>query len=264
MPCRIIAVANQKGGTGKTSTTLSLGVALARRQKRVLLVDADPQGDLTKSLGWADPDALGVTLANHIQAAIDGEDPDPRAGILRHDEGVDLMPANIDLAGLEMAMFMAMSRERLLGTWASLLKESYDYLFVDCPASLGIIPVNAFAAADGVLIPVSAEFLPASAMTDLLKSVERVRRQINPSLEVEGILVTLFDGRNNLARGRAHRARAVRGHLPGVRHGGPPRGLGGGVARVRHEHLLLRRGRQGGRGLRAPRRGGAAPWLGRR
>ncbi|WP_101721064.1 ParA family protein [Eggerthella timonensis] len=213
MPCRIIAVANQKGGTGKTSTTLSLGVALARRGKRVMLVDSDPQGDLTKSLGWADPDSLDVTLANHIQAAIDGDDPDPRAGILRHAEGVDLMPANIDLAGLEMAMFMAMSRERLLGTWMSSLKEGYDYLFVDCPASLGIIPVNAFAAADGVLIPVSAEFLPAAAMTGLLKSVERVRRQINPSLEVEGILVTLFDVRNNLAR---EVERTVRGQFGGA------------------------------------------------
>ena len=200
MPCRTIAVANQKGGTGKTSTTLSLGIALARRGKRVLLVDADPQGDLTKSLGWADPDALDATIANHIQAAIDGADPDPRAGMLRHEEGVDLMPANIDLAGLEMGMFMAMSRERLLGTWAEPLKAEYDYIFVDCPATLGIIPVNAFAAADGVLIPVSAEFLPASAMTGLLKSVGRVRRQINPSLAVEGILVTLYDGRNNLAK----------------------------------------------------------------
>lgn len=200
MPCRTIAVANQKGGTGKTSTTLSLGVALARRGRRVLLVDADPQGDLTKSLGWADPDALDVTLANHIQAAIDGEGLDPRKGILRHDEGVDLMPANIDLAGLEMAMFMAMSRERLIASWTAPLKDDYDYLFIDCPATLGIIPVNALAAANGVLIPVSAEYLPAFAMTGLLKSVERVRRQINPSLEVEGILVTLFDGRNNLAK----------------------------------------------------------------
>lgn len=200
MPCRTIAVANQKGGTGKTSTTLSLGIALARRGKRVLLVDTDPQGDLTKSLGWADPDALDVTIANHIQAAIDGEDRDPRAGMLRHEEGVDLMPANIDLAGLEMGMFMAMMRERLLGMWAEPLKDAYDYIIFDCPATLGIIPVNAFAASDSVLIPVSAELLPASAMTGLLKSVGRVRRQINPSLEVEGILVTLFDCRNNLAK----------------------------------------------------------------
>lgn len=200
MPCRTIAVANQKGGTGKTATTLSLGIALARRGRRVLLVDTDPQGDLTKSLGWADPDALDVTLANHIQTAIDGEGPEPDEGILRHDEGVDLMPANIDLAGLEMGVFMAMSRERLLGIWAAPLKDRYDYILFDCAPTLGIIPVNAFAAADSVLIPVSAEYLPASAMTGLLKTVGRVKRQINPALEVEGILVTLYDGRNNLAK----------------------------------------------------------------
>lgn len=200
MPCRTIAVANQKGGTGKTATTLSLGAALARRGKRVLLVDTDPQGDLTKSLGWADPDALDVTLANHIQAVIDGEDLEPDEGMLRHGEGVDLMPANIDLAGLEMGIFLAVSRERLIDAWAAPLKERYDFIIFDCPASLGIIPVNTFAAADGVLVPVSAEYLPASGMTGLLKSVGRVKRQINPSLEVEGILVTLYDARNNLAK----------------------------------------------------------------
>lgn len=200
MPCRTIAIANQKGGTGKTATALSLGVALARRGKRVLLVDTDPQGDLTKSLGWKDPDALELTLADHIQSVIDGEGLPPAEGILRHEEGVDLMPANIGLAGMEMGILMAMSREQLLNMWASPLKGSYDYILLDCAPTLGIVPVNAFVAADSVLVPVSAEYLPASAMTGLLKTVERVRRQINPALSVEGILVTLFDGRNNLAR----------------------------------------------------------------
>lgn len=200
MPCRTIAVANQKGGTGKTATTASLGVALARRGQRVLLVDTDPQGDLTKSLGWSDPDSLKVTLANHLAAVIEGEGLSPREGILPHAEGVDLMPANIELAGMEMPVLMAMSREQLLNVWASPLKADYDFILFDCAPTLGIIPVNAFVASDSVLIPVSAEYLPASAMTGLLKTVGRVRRQINPSLEVEGILVTLYDGRNNLAR----------------------------------------------------------------
>ena len=185
MPCKAIAVANQKGGTGKTATTLSLGVALARRGRRVLLVDTDPQGDLTKSLGWADPDSIATTVATHIEAVI---------------EGVDLMPANIELAGLEMAVFMAMSRERILKTWAEPLRADYDYILFDCAPTLGIIPVNALVAADGVIIPVSAEYLPASGMAGLLKTVGRVRRQINPGLSVEGILVTLYDSRNNLAR----------------------------------------------------------------
>ena len=199
MPCRTIAVANQKGGTGKTATTLSLGIALARRGKRVLLVDTDPQGDLTKSLGWKDPDALEVTLANHLNAVIEGESVDPREGILSHAEGIDLMPANIELAGMEMPILMAMSREQLVNMWMSPLKAHYDFIIFDCAPTLGIIPVNAFVASDSVLVPVSAEYLPASAMAGLLKTVGRVRRQINPSLEVEGILVTLFDSRNNLA-----------------------------------------------------------------
>lgn len=201
MPCRTIAVANQKGGTGKTATTVSLGVALARLGKRVLLVDADPQGDLTKSLGWKTPDDLEVTLANHLAAAIEGEGLSPRDGILAHAEGVDLMPSNIDLAGMEIPVLMAMSREQLMNIWLSPLKADYDFILIDCAPTLGIIPVNAFVAADSVLIPVSAEYLPASAMADLTKTIRRVRRQINPALYVEGILVTLYDCRNNLDRG---------------------------------------------------------------
>ena len=200
MPCRTIAVANQKGGTGKTATTVSLGVALARLGKRVLLVDADPQGDLTKSLGWKTPDDLEVTLANHLAAAIEGEGLSPRDGILAHAEGVDLMPSNIDLAGMEIPVLMAMSREQLMNIWLSPLESDYDFILIDCAPTLGIIPVNAFVAADSVLIPVSAEYLPASAMADLTKTIRRVRRQINPALYVEGILVTLYDCRNNLDR----------------------------------------------------------------
>lgn len=200
MPCRTIAVANQKGGTGKTTTTLSLGVALAQKGKRVLLVDTDPQGDLTKCLGWADPDSLDLTLADHIQAIIDGRELDSREGILSHVEGVDLMPANINLAGTEMSIFMAMSRERILSTWLEPLKRSYDFVIFDCAPTLGIIPVNAFVASDSVLVPVSAEYLPAYAMICLLETIGRVRRQINPTLEVEGILITLFSTRNNLSK----------------------------------------------------------------
>lgn len=200
MTCKTIAVANQKGGTGKTATTLSLGIALAKLDKRVLLVDTDPQGDLTKSLGWANPDSLEVTVANHIQAVIEGIDLQADEGILSHKEGIDLMPANIDLASMEMSIFMAMSREQILKTWLSNIKDSYDYVLIDCAPTLGILPINAFVASDSVLIPVSAEFPPASAMTELMKTIKRVKRQINPSLEVEGILITLFDTRNNLAR----------------------------------------------------------------
>lgn len=146
-----------------------------------------------------DPDALDATIASSIQAAIDGANPDPHAGMLRYEESVDLMPANIDLAGLEMGMFIAMLCERLLGTWVEPLGRVRLHLH-RLPGHARDNPLNAFAAADGALITVSAEFLPVSAMTELLKSVGRVRRQINPSLAVEGILVALYDGRNNLAK----------------------------------------------------------------
>ena len=122
MTCRTIAVANQKGGTAKTATALSLGVALARTGSRVLLVDADPQGDLTKSLGWRDPDSLETTLATHLSAAIAGSDDDPAAGMLRHREGVDLMPSNIELAAMEMAVFMAMMLRRRISRFSSTIR----------------------------------------------------------------------------------------------------------------------------------------------
>ncbi|WP_276926644.1 ParA family protein [Parvibacter caecicola] len=181
---------------------MSLGIALAHRGKRALLADTDPQGDLTKSLGWADLDSLEAMLANHLNAIIEGASLDPREGILPHREGIDLMPANIELAGMETPVLMAMSREQLANVWVPPpLKADYDLIIFDCAPTLGIIPMNAFVASDSVLIPVSAEYhLPASAMTGLLKTVGRVRQQINPSLSVEGILITLSDSRNNLAR----------------------------------------------------------------
>lgn len=140
-----------------------------------------------------------MTIANHLGAVIEGEGADPREGILSHKEGIDLMPANIELAGMEMPILMAMSREQLMNVWVSLLKGDYDFILFDCAPTLGIIPVNAFVASDSVLIPVSVEYLPASAMVGLLNTIGRVRRQINPTLSVEGILLTLFDSRNNLA-----------------------------------------------------------------
>lgn len=137
----------------------------------MLLVDTDPQGDLTKCLGWTDPDSLELTLADHTQAIIDGRELDSRDGILPHAEGVDLMPANTTSLASEMSIFMAMSRERILSTWLEPLKRSYDFVIFDCAPTLGIIPVNAFVASDSVLIPVSAEYLPAYAMTCLLETI---------------------------------------------------------------------------------------------
>lgn len=199
MYAKTIAIANQKGGTGKTATTASLGVALAIEGKRVLLVDADPQGDLTKSLGLGEPDAIETTLANQLEDIIDDRSSSPRNGIVQHAENVDLMPANIRLANVETALVLAMNRECVLKTWLENLKEDYDYILIDCMPSLGLIPVNAFNAADSILIPVSAEYLPSVAMTDLIKTIKRVQKQLNPDLAIEGAVITMFDRRTRLS-----------------------------------------------------------------
>lgn len=199
MNAKVIAIANQKGGTGKTATTLSLGVALARRGNKVLLVDADPQGDLTKSLGFREPDAIEITLANHIECIVNDTPLPADMGIVHHDENVDLMPANILLANVETSLFLAMNRERVLSTWLGSLKDGYDYVLIDCMPSLGMIPVNALTAADSVLVTISAEYLPAVAMTELVKTIKRVQKQLNPELEIEGALLTMFDRRTKMA-----------------------------------------------------------------
>ena len=198
--CRIIALANQKGGTGKTTTTVNLGVGLARQGKHVLLVDADPQGDLTTCLGWQNQDTLPVTLATLMERAIREEPVDIQPALLRHWEGVDLLPSNIELSAMEMALVTAMSREFTLKEVLSQARPHYDYILIDCMPSLGMVTINALAAAGSVIIPVQAQYLPAKGMTQLLRTIGKVKRQINPNLRVDGVLLTLVDNRTHLAR----------------------------------------------------------------
>ena len=201
--CKVIALCNQKGGVTKTTTTANLGIGLAMEGKKVLLVDMDPQADLTTALGWPDSDSLPVTLADILEKTVHDEAFDHADAILRHTEGVDLIPSNIELSGMEMNLVNAMSREYTLRSFLKQIKQGYDYILIDCPPSLSMLTINALAAADSVIVPVQAQYLPAKGMTQLMKTINKVRKQINPALKVDGILLTLTDMRTNLARATA-------------------------------------------------------------
>lgn len=198
--CKTIAICNQKGGVGKTTTAVNLGVGLAMQDKKVLLVDADPQGDLTTCLGWQDTDSLTHTLANKLLAVMREEQQDPLVGMLNHKEKVDLVPSNLELASTEMSLVTAMNRECIMKSYLDQVKDKYDYILIDCMPSLGMITLNALTAADSVIIPVQAQYLPAKGMTQLLATIAKVKKHTNPNLHIDGVLLTLVDGRTNLAK----------------------------------------------------------------
>jgi chromosome partitioning protein len=197
---KVISICNQKGGVAKTTTTVNLGIGLAKQNKRVLCVDSVPQGDLTASLGWNNGDKMPVTLSTLIQKVITDQPILEREGILTHFEGVDLIPSNLELSAMEMDLVNAMSREMTLKHYIDGVKKYYDYVLIDNMPSLGMITVNALTASDSVIIPVQAHYLPARGMSQLLQTITRVRKHTNPKLKVDGILMTLVDKRTNLSR----------------------------------------------------------------
>ena len=195
--CKVIAVTNQKGGVGKTTTTENVAIGLSRQGFDVLIVDFDPQGDLTSCLGWKNNDALEHSVSSMLDDYINDNDIDYDSLILHHEEDVDLIPANIELAGLEVALVNSMNREKMLKQVLDSAKREYDFILLDCMPSLGMLTINALAAADAALIPVQAQDLSAKGLEQLLQTVQKVRRQINPKLKIEGILLTMTDSRTN-------------------------------------------------------------------
>ena len=195
----IICLANQKGGVTKTTSCANLGIGLAMEGKKVLLVDCDPQGSLTISLGYPQPDQLPVTITDLMKKVILDKPITEGEGILHQKEGVDLLPASIELAGLEASMVNVMSRETILRQVLNEIGKPYDFILLDCMPSLGMLTINALAAADSVLIPVQAHYLPAKGLEQLLQTISKVRRQINPDLRIEGVLLTMVDSRTNYA-----------------------------------------------------------------
>ena len=197
---KITAICNQKGGVSKTVTAVNLGIGLAREGKKVLLVDMDAQGSLTASLGYQRPDQMENTLATILGRLILDEPVSPGEGILHQAEAVDLLPANIELSGLEVTLVNTMSRETILREYLNSVREQYDVILLDCCPSLGMLTINALAAADQVLIPMQAHYLSIKGLEQLIRTISNVKRKINPGLEIAGILITMADLRTTYSR----------------------------------------------------------------
>ena len=198
--CKVITVSNQKGGTAKTTSCVNLGIGLASDGKKVLLIDTDPQGSLSISLGYPEPDEMENTLATLMMNIVNDEEFCLEDVLIHHEEGVDILPSNIELSAIEVSLVNVMSRELILRQLVERVRDAYDFIIIDCMPSLGMMTINALACADAVLIPVQAAYLPVKGLQQLIKTISRVKRQLNPKLKIEGILLTMVDNRTNYAK----------------------------------------------------------------
>ena len=251
--CKVIALTNQKGGVGKTTTAVNLGVSLVQQGKKVLLIDADAQANLTMALGYNRPDDIPITLSTVMQNIIDDTTLDVSQGIIHHREGVDLLPSNIELSGFEVRLINAMSRERVLKTYVNEVKKNYDYVLIDCMPSLGMITINALAAADSVIIPTQPHYLSAKGLELLLRSVSMVKRQINPKLRIDGILMTMVIPRTNISKEITATVKSAYGQKIKVFDTEIPHSIRAVEATAEGKVFCLRQKRQSCRSLRADR-----------
>ena len=208
---KVIAIANQKGGVGKTSTTVNLGAGLVRQGYDVLLIDLDSQANLTMALGYQNPDDMEFTVSNVLYKAVQEEKIDPTEGILTTPEGIDLMPSNIQLSGYEISLINEYGREVMLKQYIDAVRLNYDYILIDCAPSLSVLTVNALVAADSVLIPTQPQYFSTAGLQMFYETISRIRKKLNPSLSIEGVLVTMMNNRPNFTKDLVAQLREIYG-----------------------------------------------------